>query len=121
MSLALVSAVAGKALDGLFARQTATAENVANANSANFTPIRVSFEDALRNAAVARPGEDSSTVLARIAGVTPRIDTSLPANLDGVRLDQEIAMASETSARYAMLIGMLDRSMQIEQLAVKGS
>ncbi|MGF6805627.1 flagellar basal-body rod protein FlgB [Paraburkholderia sp. Clong3] len=120
MTLNLVAAIAGKALDGLFARQTATAQNVANAGSANFTPLRVSFEDALRDAAALHPGDTPASVLARVAGVAPRIDAPLPLASNTVRIDDEIATASETSARYAMLAGMLDRTMQIEKLAIGG-
>jgi len=120
MTINLVAAIAGKALDGLFARQTATAQNMANAGSDNFTPVRVSFEDALREAAALRPGDTQAAVSARVAGVQPGIDAPLPLDANTVRLDQEIATASETSARYAMLIGILDRTMQIRQLAIKG-
>jgi flagellar basal-body rod protein FlgB len=121
MSINLVGAIAGKALDGLFARQTATAQNVANASSESFTPVRVSFEDALQEAAMFRPGDTQAATLARVAAVRPSIDAPLPIDSNTVKLDQEIATASETSAHYAMLIGMLDRTLQIQQLAVKGA
>ncbi|CAD6549046.1 flagellar basal body rod protein FlgB [Paraburkholderia metrosideri] len=120
MTINLVTAIAAKALDGLFAQQTATAQNVANASSTHFTPLRVSFEDALRDAAALRPGDTQASVLSRVSGVTPRLAAPLPFESNTVRLDDEIASASETSARYAMLIGMLDRTMQMEQLAIKG-
>ncbi|OLL30863.1 hypothetical protein BTH42_14910 [Burkholderia sp. SRS-W-2-2016] len=120
MTINLVAAIAGKALDGLFARQTATAQNVANAGSSGFTPVRVSFEDALRDAAALRSGDTSASLLARVSNVTPRFDVPLPIEANSVKLDDEIATASETSARYAMLIGMLDRSLQIEKLAISG-
>jgi flagellar basal-body rod protein FlgB len=121
MTINLIAAIAGKALDGLFARQSATAQNVANASSENFTPVQVSFEEALRDAAALHPNDTQATILARVAKVQPRIDAPLPLESNTVKLDQEVATASETSARYAMLIGMLDRTMQIEQLAIKGS
>lgn len=120
MSIDLVASIAVKALDGLFARQTATAQNIANANSVGYVPARVSFEAALREAAEVRPGDTPDARLARIRSVTPSIDTPLPIDVNPVRLDDEIATASETTARYAMLIGMLDRTLQIRQLAVKG-
>ncbi|BFG79453.1 hypothetical protein PTKU46_74860 [Paraburkholderia terrae] len=121
MSLDLVAAIAGKALDGLFARQTATADNIANAGSPGFAPVRVSFEEALRSAALSQPGDSITGSMNRIAAVTPRVETPLSDQLDGVKLDREITTASETSARYAMLIGMLDRTLQMQQLAVKGA
>ncbi|WP_186209011.1 flagellar basal body rod protein FlgB [Burkholderia gladioli] len=121
MSIDLVASIAAKALDGLFARQTATAQNVANANSTGYVPVRMSFEDALREAAEVRPGDTAGARLARIQAVTPSIDAPLPIDVNTVRLDDEIATASETSARYAMLVGMLDRTLQLRQLAIKGA
>lgn len=120
MTINLFAAIASKALDGLFTRQAATAHNVANAGSLNFTPVRVSFEDALRDAAALQPGDMQADVIARVAGVQPRIDAPVPLDSNTIKLGQEIATASETSTRYAMLIGMLDRTLQIQQLAVKG-
>ncbi|MBN3815123.1 flagellar basal body rod protein FlgB [Burkholderia stagnalis] len=121
MTIDLVAAIAAKALDGLFARQTATAQNIANANSVGYVPMRVSFEAALRDAAETHPGDTAATQLARIQSVAPSIDAPLPIDVNTVRLDNEIASASETAARYAMLIGMLDRTLQIRQLAIKGA
>ncbi|KWN10663.1 flagellar basal body rod protein FlgB [Burkholderia ubonensis] len=120
MSIDLVAAIAAKTLDGLFARQTATAQNIANANSVGYVPMRVSFEAALRDAAT-HPGDTAATRLARIQSVAPSIDAPLPIDVNTVRLDNELASASETTARYAMLIGMLDRTLQIHQLAIKGA
>lgn len=37
------TALIAKALDGLTARYQATAQNIANANSPNYRPIRVTF------------------------------------------------------------------------------
>ncbi|VWD13343.1 hypothetical protein BLA39750_03381 [Burkholderia lata] len=120
MSIDLVASIATKALDGLFARQAATAQNIANANSVGYVPVRVSFEDALRDAAEARPGDTDEARLARVRSFEPSIGAPLPIDVNTVRLDEEIASASETAARYAMLIGMLDRTLQIRQLAIKG-
>jgi len=121
MSIDLVAAIATKALDGLFERQAAISHNVANTNSDTFTPVRVSFEDALRQAAAPRSGDTPEAAFRRIAGVTPRVETPLAGTFDGVKLDREITAASETSARYAMLTGMLDRTLQIKMLAIKGA
>ncbi|MGU7783224.1 flagellar basal body rod protein FlgB [Burkholderia sp. PU8-34] len=121
MPIDLVTAITAKALDGLYVRQTATAQNIANANSANYAPVRVSFEAELRDAAAPHMNDSDADRLARVRAVTARIDTSLPIESNAVRLDNEITAASETSARYAMLIGMLDRTMQLRQLAIKGA
>lgn len=116
MSMDLVAAIAGKAMDGLYARSTALAHNVANANAANFSPLRVTFEDALSSSAAARHGETTAAQLERITAVRPRT----VATLDALRLDHEIADASQTSARYAVVAGVLARTLQLRQLAVRG-
>lgn len=121
MSIDLVSAIAGKALDGLFMRQMATAQNVANGGTRSFTPLRVSFEGALREAAQFGSMDAANTVAGRIRDVVPQVYVGMPTDGSSVQLDKEVTTASETSARYSMLIGLLDRKLQIEHLAVKGA
>ena len=53
----IISAIITKALDGLQLRSTATAQNIANANSPGYRPLSVSFEEELA-AAAARGEED---------------------------------------------------------------
>jgi flagellar basal-body rod protein FlgB len=90
-----------KALDGLSARQAATAQNIANGNTENYRPIRVSFEDSLR-AAVAKGPE-------AIAQVTPQTELEpVPAFGSEMRLDLEVATASQTAMRYGALITILE-------------
>lgn len=91
----------GKALDGLQARQAATAQNIANANSPGYRPIRVTFEQRLREAATQGP--------AAIASVIP--ETGLAPNAtvaSEMRLDLEIATASQTAMRYGALLSVLE-------------
>lgn len=106
----ITSALIVKALDGLSARAVATAENIANANSPGFRPLRVTFEDAL--AAAAGGGEGS------IRAVRPRTAGALTA--EPVRIDLELATASATALRYSALTELLGRQMQIESLAITG-
>jgi flagellar basal-body rod protein FlgB len=109
ISAALIS----KALDGLHLRAAVIAENIANANSRSFAPRKVSFEQELRAAATQGLGaiEESR---ARIVSVNP--DTTDTA----VRLDMEMADAAQTSARYAALVDILGRQMQIHRAAIRG-
>ncbi len=102
-----------KALDGLYARSQATAQNVANANSPGFRPVRVNFEEALK-AAAARGPEALRSVTATVGQV--------PAGSAGseMRLDLELATASETGLRYAALLDLLGRQLQISRTVVKG-
>lgn len=107
----ITSSLIVKALDGLTARSVATAENIANAGSPGFRPLRVSFEQAL--AAAAPRGE------AAIRSVQPRIE-SAPAG-ETLRLDLELATASSTALRYAALTEMLSRQMRLEAIAITGN
>jgi flagellar basal-body rod protein FlgB len=104
------SALIIKALDGLSARAVATAENIANANSPGFRPLRVTFEGAL--AAASRGGESA------IQAVQPRTVGAVTG--EPVRIDLELATASATAMRYSALTELLGRQMQIEALAITG-
>jgi flagellar basal-body rod protein FlgB len=103
-----------RSLDGLAVRATVTAQNIANANTTNYRPLKVSFEDLLR--AAMPKGVDA------IAAVRPRID----AQIDGsgrsdLRLDLELATATATAGRYGTLVELLNRQMQLDALAASGA
>jgi flagellar basal-body rod protein FlgB len=111
---ALSTALVIKALDGLYARSSATAENIANANSPGYRPVRVSFEDELRTAA--------DKGLEAVVDLKPRLEPEVrPADDPGLRLDQELATASSTALRYSALIEVLGRQMQLNELAITGN
>ena len=109
-----VSAVLiNKALDGLTLRSAATAHNIANANSAGFRPVRVSFEEALR--AAASQGREA------VGGVAPTMAHVLPAGTSAeMRLDLELATASETAMRFGALVDLLGRQLQISRIVIRG-
>jgi flagellar basal-body rod protein FlgB len=102
-----------KALDGLWARSLATAQNVANANSPGYRPVRVSFEEALQAASRQGPGA--------LSGVRATVGQA-PAGTKGaeLRLDLELATASETGLRYAALLDLLGRQLQISHTVIRG-
>ena len=100
-----------KVLDGLQARSAATAQNVANAGSPGYRPLRVTFEDALTAAAARGPFA--------VRQVEPTFVWD-PAGA-AVRLDLELAEASATSHRYAALADLLNRGLQLRALATRGS
>jgi flagellar basal-body rod protein FlgB len=102
-----------KALDGLYARSQATAQNIANANSPGFRPLRVDFEEALR--AAARQGPEALRSVGATVGQVPD-----SAAAGGMRLDLELATASETGLRYAALLDLLGRQLQISRTAIRG-
>jgi flagellar basal-body rod protein FlgB len=102
-----------KALDGLHLRAVAIAENIANSGSGTFRSRSVDFEAELREAA--------ASGVAAIQGYNASISTgSAPMRGEDVRLDLEMASASETALRYAALTDILNRQMQLSRLAVRG-
>jgi flagellar basal-body rod protein FlgB len=109
----LSSVVINRALDGLTMRYAATAENIANANSRGYRPVRVTFEESLRTAAAQGPDA--------VGAVTPRVEREpVPAFGSEMRLDLELATAAATANRYAALIDLLGRQMQITRTVITG-
>lgn len=109
-----------KALDGLAMRSSAIAQNIANANSPGYVPIGVGFEERLKAAAAAGPDA--------VRALQPEYIRRLPgfARPDGlgqaeVRLDLEMESASATALRYAALVDVLGRQMQIHRIAAIGA
>ena len=106
-------ALAMKAMDALAMRQTAIAQNIANAGSETIQRHSVSFEDALKEAAEDGPEAVRSLVF--------NIQTEGPEIAGGeVRLDLEMQSSSSTAGRYAALADLLGRQMQIARAAVRG-
>ena len=106
-----------KALDGLSMRAAAISQNVANSNSPSYVPVRVDYEQQLR--AASSEGADA------VRGVRPEfVRMPMAEGIGGtggeMRLDLELASASETALRYAALVDVLGRQMQISRLAVTG-
>jgi flagellar basal-body rod protein FlgB len=103
-----------KAMDGLSMRAEVTAQNIANANSPGYRPLKVNFEDSLR--AAASGTRDS------IRQVKPTMGLSIDeAGRSELRLDLEMATAASTAGRYGTLAELLNRRLQIEALAAAGS
>jgi flagellar basal-body rod protein FlgB len=102
-----------KALDGLSQRYLATAENIANANTPGYRPLRVSFEANLK--AAAAQGD------AAVAAVAPAIDRPATTAVgDEMRLDLEVATAASTALRYQALLDVLGREMNLRQAVITG-
>lgn len=105
---AVSAALIGRALEGLHQRYLATAQNIANANTPDYRPIRVSFEESLRDAATR--GLDA------IRSVESRVHVDEP--LEGaepMRLDLELATASQTAMRYRALVDILGKQMALQR------
>lgn len=111
---ALTPILIAKALDGLSARALATAQNIANANTPNYRPLAVRFEQQLQ--AAAQAGADQVSAMQFRTGLTP-----MPRVASEMRLDLELATASQTAMRYAALIDVLGRSMALDRAVVEGA
>ena len=100
-----------KMLDGLSLRYQFTAQNIANANSPGYRPVRVSFEESLKAAAPKgiRAIEDTRPMTQYAAG---QPDSS------EARLDLELASASQTAMRYRALLEVLGRQMALHRALV---
>ena len=105
-----ISAIAiEKALDCLMLRQAYTAQNIANSGTPDYQSLRVSFEESLKAAAV--QGQDAiDNVQAEI------VPSGAPG--DEVRIDLELATASQTAMRYSSLIEVFGREMAISRAAL---
>lgn len=83
------------ALDGLAARQRATADNIANINTPHYLASRVDFEGALRDAVGSGSGRAATSVSQSVA----------PTREDGnnVNLDAETLSSTDTQLRYQLM------------------
>jgi flagellar basal-body rod protein FlgB len=105
------AAVLKKALDGLSTRYAFIAQNIANANTPNYRPAQVSFEEALR--AAAAQGSQA------VAQVQPEVHFNTEsAGSPEMRLDLELADASQTAMRYRAMLEILGRQMALHRAVV---
>ncbi|MBS0503418.1 MAG: hypothetical protein JSS55_06360 [Proteobacteria bacterium] len=91
-----------RVLDGLQLRAAATSNNIANANTPNYRPLEVRFEDMLRS------------------GAEPQIRARQDVLPGKMRLDQELLTASATAARYGALTDLVNRRVQMDHLVASG-
>lgn len=108
-----ISALITKSLDGLSLRSMVTAQNIANANTPNYRPLRVSFENALR--AASQSGGDIDQAVPLRLTQEPATGTN-----GGERMDMELATQSETALRYGALIDVLGRELQLQHTIIRG-
>lgn len=109
----LIASVTLKALDGLSARASVAAENIANANTPGYQARRVSFEEAL--AAAAQHGAGS------VKTIKPSIAVDLARQslgADGSRIDLDLADSAGAAGRYSALVDILGRQLQLTELVL---
>lgn len=113
MTIEAAAPILAKALDGLFLRQMVTAQNIANAGSPHYTPLKVSFEGALQQAA--------STSRAAVESLQPQISEASDHTQNGeMRLDLELTNAIGTTGRYNALLTVVDRQARLMGIAITG-
>jgi len=101
-----------KVMDCLALRMKAHAENIANAGTPRYRPVTVTFEEAVRAAA--------SVGDAAVVAVQPALTREGTVGTQGLRLDLELAAMARTASRYGTMADMLNRELQLQELAVTG-
>ncbi len=129
----ITTAALERGLAGVYARQLAIADNLANIETPGYQAKAVSFEQSLRAAIEAeRPGRAghmlpphgmAGTRHRLIEAVEPRVEPqSAPARPDGntVNLEAEIVAMSKSSLQYKMLTRLLAKKLGMMQRAING-
>lgn len=103
-------AALGAALDAASLRQQAGAANIANINTAGYSPTRVKFEELMPSAAAAL---ERNGRIARQDPVAPRLAVesrtqNVPYGANGVAIDQEVAGLARNALHYQALVKTLN-------------
>ena len=100
----------GAALDAASLRQMAGAANIANANTAGYTPMRVRFEELMpsANAVLQRNGRLSQRDLSAPQLVPAAESSRVPYGANGVAIDQEVAGLARNALHYQALVKSLN-------------
>ena len=119
----VTSSTVGVALDALSLRQQLIAANLANANSAQSSVYRVSFEDALRRELEHSASQPASEVLGKLSELRRNLNagayiTESPST--GVEIDQEMIQLNETVIRYQALIQGIGKYSSLARMAISG-
>jgi flagellar basal-body rod protein FlgB len=108
------------ALDAASLRHQALASNIANANTAGYTPLRVNFEEQLAAFRRTLNGSDAD-VRDTLHEVKGFIEPDLAATGQGaanVMLDMEVVKLSQNVVQYQTLLRGLNKQMSIISTAI---
>jgi flagellar basal-body rod protein FlgB len=102
------------ALNGLMARQSVIANNMANASTPGFQASQVDFETALRQAMEAGTAPPMNAAV-----VSP---TNAPSNQDGnnVNLEADTMSLADTELRYQAMVNAMNGQFQILNTSIQG-
>lgn len=117
------SSLISKDLDGLWTRQKAISDNMANYETPGYKAKQVSFEDQLR--AQLANAETSDSVISGINGVTPETteDSGLSFRADGngVDLEQQMIDMTRTSTNYSFSLRQMEEYFSRLNTAITGN
>jgi flagellar basal-body rod protein FlgB len=108
------------ALDAANLRHQAIANNIANANTPGYTPLKVNFEEQLTAFRRAMDGSDAD-VRSALHGVKGFIEEDLAAagrGASNVMLDMEVVKLSQNVVHYQSLLRALSNQMSIVSAAI---
>ena len=102
-----------KAMQGLSARQKATADNIANVETPGFKAGTVDFESSLRSAIQDGDATEASFTSAKSA------EPNGP-NDNNVKLDDETVTAINTNLRYQTMVEAMNAKFRLLRTAIEG-
>jgi flagellar basal-body rod protein FlgB len=118
------SALLQKDLDGLWARQQAISDNMANIETPGYKEKNVSFENQLENAVQGKEDTEADTI-DRIGKVQPftaeNSDQTYRADGNGVDLEQQMIEMSRTSLNYSYSLQTMSDYFSRLKTAITGS
>lgn len=111
------------ALDAAMLQQQVAAQNIANANVANYQAVKVDFADVM--ASLQRVSDNPVLLQQQLSNAQALLssavvdDSQLNLN-DAVQLDQQVALSLQSSGYYKNLIAGLNGQLSIYQTAIRG-
>jgi flagellar basal-body rod protein FlgB len=102
-----------KAMQGLSARQKATADNIANVETPGFRASTVDFESSLRSAIDDNAPAEASFTTAKSANPNGP-------NENNVSLDDETVTAINTNLRYQTMVEAMNAKFRLLRTAMEG-
>ena len=108
------------ALDASSLRHQAIANNIANANTPGYIPLRVNFEEQLGAFRQAAAGSDSDArdSLRGVHGFIEQDVVSSGAGAANVMLDMEVVKLNQNVVHYETLLRGLNKQMSIISMAI---
>ena len=119
----VTSSLVSKALDAASLRHAALAQNIANATTPGYQPLRVNFEEQLamaRNDLLARGNDtDARRALESIHAEVEPTTTADSNGFDKIKLDTEIAKMMQNAVYYQSLLAAMGSNGSILRMAVR--